>query len=296
MCQFCVEHGEGKRWYLEASNYALDLNSDLARRDYVVDFISGFEQMRSRAVTAGNVLGKLPRPIAQLGKDAITRHQQANHFGQPLSLEDCEQVLDIASSITVIPCICRLHEPGRTAEEVCVLVTSSPVDSVLEEGFSDYDAGPDLDDFHTLSKSQAMELLRDCEDQGTAPLDLDVQDAVHGGDLQLQSGQRLHGHEAHRRLRHQGHVARRGCGRSGCREVHRLRSMRQAMPVRRHLGESGGRDDSCREVLGLRNLQIGLPAAGDSARRSSEYPGGRCALVVISTLPPVLRSDRTAPP
>ena len=112
MCQFCVEHGEGKRWYLEASNYALDLNSDLARRDYVVDFISGFEQMRSRAVTAGNVLGKLPRPIAQLGKDAITRHQQANHFGQPLSLEDCEQVLDIASSITVIPCICR-HARAR---------------------------------------------------------------------------------------------------------------------------------------------------------------------------------------
>jgi ferredoxin len=166
MCQFCVEHGEGKRWYLEASNYALDLNSDLARRDYVVEFISGFEQMRSRAVTAGNVLSKLPRPIAQLGKDAITRHQQASHFGQPLSLEDCEQVLDIASSITVIPCICRLHEPGRTAEEVCMLVTSSPVDSILQEGFSDYDEGPDLDDFHTMSKPQAMELLRSCEDRG----------------------------------------------------------------------------------------------------------------------------------
>ena len=166
MCQFCVEHGEGKRWYLEASNYALDLNSDLARRDYVVEFISGFEQMRSRAVTAGNVLGSLPRPIAQLGKDAITRHQQASHFGQPLSLEDCEQVLDIASSITVIPCICRMHEPGRTAEEVCILVTSSPVDSVLQEGFSDYDGGPDLDDFHTMSKPQAMELLRSCEERG----------------------------------------------------------------------------------------------------------------------------------
>ncbi len=208
MCQFCVEHGEGKRWYLEASNYALDLNSDLARRDYVVEFISGFEQMRSRAVTAGNVLGKLPRPIAQLGKDAITRHQQANHFGQPLSLEDCEQVLDIASSITVIPCICRMHEPGRTAEEVCMLVTSSPVDSVLQEGFSDYDEGPDLDDFHTMSKPRGDGAPAELRGARTAALDMDVQDAVHGGHLQLQSGQRLHGHEAHRRLRHQGHVAR----------------------------------------------------------------------------------------
>lgn len=166
MCQFCVEHGEGKRWYLEAQNYALDLNSDLARRDYVVEFISGFEKMRSRAMFAGSIASRLPDPLTRGGKRAITRHQQANHFGQPLSLEDCEQVLDIASSITVIPCICRMHEPGRTADEVCVLVTSSPVNSVLQEGFSDYEDGPDLDDFHTTTKAEAMDLLRSCEDRG----------------------------------------------------------------------------------------------------------------------------------
>jgi ferredoxin len=166
MCQFCVEHGEGKRWYLQAENYALDLNSDLARRDYIIQFISGFENMRNRAILAGSLASKLPRPLADFGKRSITRHQQENHFGQPLSLEDCEQVLDIASSITVIPCICRMHEPGETADEVCMLVTSSPVDSVLQAGFSDYDAGPDLDDFNTMAKSEAMELLRSCEDRG----------------------------------------------------------------------------------------------------------------------------------
>ena len=166
MCQFCVEHGEGKRWYLQAQNYALDLNSDLARRDYVVRFISGFEKMRGRGIAAGKVLDRLPGPLANLGKEAITRHQKAEHFGQPLSIEDCEGVLDIASSITVIPCICRMHEPGQAAEQVCMLVTSSPVDSVLQAGFSDYDSGPDLDDFNALTKQQALELLRECEDRG----------------------------------------------------------------------------------------------------------------------------------
>jgi Pyruvate/2-oxoacid:ferredoxin oxidoreductase delta subunit len=166
MCQFCVEHGEGKRWYLEAQNYALDLNSDLVRREYVVEFISGFEQMRSRAIIAGNIAAKLPGPITRAGKNAVTKHQQKNHFGQPLSIEDCAQVLDLASSITVIPCVCRMHEPGRAADEVCMLVTSSPVNSVLQEGFSDYEAGPDLDDFHTMTKSEALELLRSCEDRG----------------------------------------------------------------------------------------------------------------------------------
>jgi Pyruvate/2-oxoacid:ferredoxin oxidoreductase delta subunit len=166
MCQFCVEHGEGKRWYLQAQNYALDLNSDLARREYVVGFISGFEQMRSRAIIAGDIAAKVPGPITRAGKNAITKHQQKNHFGQPLSIEDCAQVLDLASSITVIPCVCRMHEPGRAADEVCMLVTSSPVNSVLQEGFSDYEAGPDLDDFHTMTKSEALELLRSCEDRG----------------------------------------------------------------------------------------------------------------------------------
>jgi ferredoxin len=166
MCQFCVEHGEGKRWYLQAQNYSADLNSDLERRAYVVNFISGFDEMRAKAVTAGEVLKKLPRPVARLGKKMISDRQQKNHFGQPLPIEDVEQVLDLATSITVIPCVCRMHEPNRTADEVCVLVTTQPVDSVLTDGFKDYDGGPGLDDFHTVTKEQAMGLMRACEEKG----------------------------------------------------------------------------------------------------------------------------------
>jgi ferredoxin len=166
MCQFCVEHGEGKRGYLQAQNYSADLNSDVERRAYAVHFISDFDAMRASAVTAGEIFRKLPRPVARLGKKAITRSMQKNHFGQPLPIEDVEQVLDIATSITVIPCICRMHEPNRVAEEVCVLVTTTPIDSVLMEGFKDYEGGPDLDDFHTVTKAEAMELMRSCEERG----------------------------------------------------------------------------------------------------------------------------------
>jgi len=166
MCQFCVEHGEGERWYLQAKNYAYDLDSDLKRREYILEFISGFDAMRSKAITAGEVLGTLPEPLARLGKNAISRSMQKNHFGQPLPLEDCEQVLDMATSITVIPCVCRMHERNRAAEEVCILVTAKPIIPLLAEGFADYDGGPELDDFHTLDKEAAMELLRSCEERG----------------------------------------------------------------------------------------------------------------------------------
>ena len=166
MCQFCVEHGEGKRWYLQAKNYAYDLDSDLKRREYVLEFIRGFDAMRSPAITAGEVLGKLPAPVGRLGRNAISKSMQKNHFGQPIPLEDCEQVLDLATSITVIPCVCRMHEPNRTAEEVCILVTAKPIAPLLAEGFADYDGGPDLDDFHTMTKDDVMSLLRTCEERG----------------------------------------------------------------------------------------------------------------------------------
>jgi ferredoxin len=166
VCQFCVEHGEGKRWYLQAANYAYDLESDLKRREYIVDFITGFDTMRASAVTAGEVLSKLPRSVARLGSSAISKRMQRDHFGQPLSLEDVERVLDLATSITVIPCVCRMHEPNKTADEVCVLVTTKPIDDVLMEGFKDYDGGPGLDDFHTMSREDAMALMRSCEEAG----------------------------------------------------------------------------------------------------------------------------------
>jgi ferredoxin len=166
MCQFCVEHGEGKRWYLEASNYAYDLDSDLRRRNYVVDFVRGFDEMRATAIAAGEVTRALPAPLARLGRNAIARHQQKVHFGQPIPLEDCEQVLEMATSITVIPCICRMHQRGKSAEEVCVLVTAKPILGVLEEAFRDYEEGPGLDDFHSMTKDDTMDLLRSCEERG----------------------------------------------------------------------------------------------------------------------------------
>ena len=40
MCEFCLKHGEGKKWYLEAKNYSDDLLSDLRRRRFIEGFVS----------------------------------------------------------------------------------------------------------------------------------------------------------------------------------------------------------------------------------------------------------------
>jgi ferredoxin len=166
VCRFCVEHGEGERWYLNAKNYAFDLESDLKRRDYVIDFIDGFGRRRAGAITWMERLGSLPAPLGRLGKAAISNRMKAHHFGQPVPLEECEDILRLSTSITVIPCVCRMHTPGKAAEEVCLLVTTQPVVPYLKEGFKDYAEGPDLDDFRTMSVDEAMELLRRSEERG----------------------------------------------------------------------------------------------------------------------------------
>jgi hypothetical protein len=166
VCQFCVEHGEGERWYLQASNYAFDLENDLRRRDYVVGFVRDFDRMRANSIAIMEFLGGLPKPLERTGKAIASRRMQRHHFGQPLPIEDCERVFDLATSITRIPCICRMHAPNRRAEEVCLLVTTQPIEPVLSEGFRDYADGPDLDDFDRISKEEAVEMTRHCEERG----------------------------------------------------------------------------------------------------------------------------------
>lgn len=166
MCKFCVEHGEGERWYLQAKNYAYDLDSDARRREYVIGFIGGFAESRANAIAWMERFDALPAPISRAGKSLVTNRMQKHHFGQPVPIEECERILGLATSITAIPCICRMHEPGKNADEVCILVTTKPVDEHLQKGFEGYADGPDLGDFHTMTPAQTMDLLRQCEKQG----------------------------------------------------------------------------------------------------------------------------------
>ena len=38
MCEFCVSHGDGEKWYLQAKNYSDDLLSDIKRQKFIKHF------------------------------------------------------------------------------------------------------------------------------------------------------------------------------------------------------------------------------------------------------------------
>ena len=165
MCQFCVQHGDGKAWYLQASTYAFDLESDLKRHDYLLGFITDFPKDREWALTNLARLERLPAPLRNLGRAAATAQMKKYHFGQPVPIEECEAVFDIATSIVRIPCPCR-YTAGTKDEGYCLAITTKPIDALLDKAFADYQVGPDMQKFERLTKSQAMAVLRRTEQEG----------------------------------------------------------------------------------------------------------------------------------
>jgi ferredoxin len=165
MCQFCIKHGDGEKWYLQASNYAFDLTSDLERRGFLVDFLRDFDQQMNGAVSSLSKARKLPGPIRRALFGALSRKWQAKHFGQPVPIEDCERIFDLTTSIVRIPCVCRSFA-GTDDNAYCLAVTTQPPDDLLKEAFEGYETGPDTAAFESLTSAEAMELLRACEEQG----------------------------------------------------------------------------------------------------------------------------------
>jgi len=165
MCQFCAKHGDGKKWYLQAENYAYDLTSDLKRRGFLVEFVRDFGEQMSGADDGLRKLQSLPEPARGGALKLISRRWQRKHFGQPVPLEECEKIFDITTSIVRIPCVCR-NAAGTPDEAYCLAITTQPSGEVLGEAFADYELGPDTAAFQELTKEEALALLRHCEEQG----------------------------------------------------------------------------------------------------------------------------------
>jgi len=136
MCEFCIEHGEGKKWYLEMKNYADELlyeELSSAQRD-IVEATTRFEWNNrfwesfvmpalSSVSKQKDVLIDTP-PSTELtevqpSEDEIVAHRKVEHFGQVLPIEDVEKVIDMVDSITRMPCGCRFITTGKADKRYC---------------------------------------------------------------------------------------------------------------------------------------------------------------------------------
>ena len=73
MCEFCVQHGEGEKWYLQAKNYSEDLLADLSRQRMIRDFSRMSVAQARREVGKMGQLDRAPTFIRWALTRRITR-------------------------------------------------------------------------------------------------------------------------------------------------------------------------------------------------------------------------------
>jgi len=175
MCQFCTEHGEGKKWYLQMRSYSHELlHAELApeqqeivraptRLEWNRRFIRGFVLPAAGGAAErsgdawepaeGRVAGRRPSRAEVLARWQVT------HFGQVLPLEDAELVVDMVDSITRLPCGCRYQTTGKEDQRYCFGIGMNKLG--ILDGF------PDLaSSFEVLSKDEAKSALRAYDREG----------------------------------------------------------------------------------------------------------------------------------
>jgi Pyruvate/2-oxoacid:ferredoxin oxidoreductase delta subunit len=168
MCEFCHKHGEGKKWYLRAENYSEDLLSDVRRRKYIEDFVSGPEHLRE-ALEELERLDQAPAIVRRALTWALSNRQKKVHYGQVVPIEDMERIFGFVNTIVRLPCICRKVTLGKE-KRYCYGLSISPGGgefSRLLTGLEhSYLKGPDTSEFEVLTREEALQALRGHEREG----------------------------------------------------------------------------------------------------------------------------------
>lgn len=159
MCEFCIRHGEGKKWYEVMQNYSAELYSTADRANYIKDFV------KQTQTTYGKNLNKMTKlkhksPLVYRYFSKIgTKMMKHYHFGQVVPIEDVEMIVDRVQSITRIPCVCRSAVKGKKNARYCFAIGFDPTGM-----FDDY---PDLKaSLETISREEAKKLLRNFDSEG----------------------------------------------------------------------------------------------------------------------------------
>jgi ferredoxin len=157
MCEFCTQHGEGKKWYLAMRNYSRELLGEEGRAQYMRSFFVDFEERTVKAISQLDAAKRNPVVYRFIRRMAI-RKQKAEHWGQIVPIEDVEQIVDLQEWIVRVPCICRGITTGREAR-YCFGIGANFTGAAGEPFDESYN-------LEVLTKEETKNLLRSFDKQG----------------------------------------------------------------------------------------------------------------------------------
>lgn len=159
MCEFCVQHGEGKKWYEIMENYSQEFLAEESRRAYIHNFVPNVRG-RANSNIAKMEWAKKRIPFAdRLIRSIGTKRMKKNHFGQVVPLEDAEEIVDRVQTVTRVACICRNVATGSHNCRYCLLLGIDPTGLVHD--WPEIEAG-----LETLTAEEAKSVLREFHQEG----------------------------------------------------------------------------------------------------------------------------------
>ena len=155
MCEFCTQHGEGKKWYLAMENYSVELLNQNDRRKYAAEFLNGFH---TRVPQSLQQLDKIRKtPLMKLVKPSLTHAQKLDHYGQVIPIEDVEKIFELVKGAVRLPCVCRRVTTGNMNARYCYgLTMDQSLMNALDDSFS----------LELLTKEDALDSIRKLDKEG----------------------------------------------------------------------------------------------------------------------------------
>lgn len=158
MCEFCTQHGEGKKWYENIANYTEEVFYQVNSEKKVRTFLSHlYRSMKRDVENAYTWKKRFPRIYDLIAYPLVTRHLKKTHFGQIVPIEDVEHILGNFSSVVRLPCVCRKVTTGEN-KRYCFGIGMD-----LTPVFKDL---PDFSDFDRVSTGEATEFMRHLDTEG----------------------------------------------------------------------------------------------------------------------------------
>ncbi len=160
MCEFCTQHGEGKKWYLQAKNYSEELLNE-ERKRFIAEFLEKQEQGAVAGLSALDRLIGADPAAARAMFPAIVEQQKKEHWAQVLPLEDVEQILDMSLSVVRLPCVCRSTLRGFRDARYCFGVTPSHSEFMPAAAYPDWSS-----DLEVLDREEAKKAIQKLDRNG----------------------------------------------------------------------------------------------------------------------------------
>ena len=137
MCQWCMKHGAGKKWYLNSKNYYADqISSKEEMTEYLQEQWMNMENLFIRRIKGFRsvglgykmrmpIIGRILRAAAESMIHSEKKHRNATradgHFGQVIPLEDAQLIMAELADEPIIEnyCLCRMMQRG-TKDQCCI--------------------------------------------------------------------------------------------------------------------------------------------------------------------------------